>query len=134
MIEFYSQIKLLHIGTVLLSGAVFSLRGLMMLGQSSLTNHPAIKWLSYINDSVLLTAGLLLMQITQQYPVSHDWLSVKLSLLVIYIVFGVFALRAGRSYRERALFFAAALGIYLFMISIARSHHPLGWFFSHSIF
>lgn len=133
VVEFYTQIKLLHIGTVLLSGTVFSFRGLLMLGQSRFSNHPAAKWLSYINDSILLTAGLLLMQITRQYPVSHDWLSMKLTLLVVYIIFGIFALRAGRSYSQRAVFFAVALGIYLFMISVARSHHPLGWFVSHSI-
>lgn len=69
MIEFYSQIKLLHIGTVLLTGTIFSLRGVLMLCSSSLGNHPALKWLSYINDSVLLVAGLLLMKMTRQYPV-----------------------------------------------------------------
>ena len=127
MIEFYPQIKLLHIWTVLLSGTIFGLRGLLMLGKSNLSNHPVLKWLSYINDSVLLTAGLLLMQMTRQYPVTHDWLSVKLSLLVVYIGLGIFALRAGRSYAQRATFFVLAIAIYLFMISVARQHDPLGF-------
>ncbi len=128
MIEYYLQIKQLHIGCVLLSGAVFALRGLLMLGGSAFSNHPALKWLSYINDSILLTAGLLLMQITRQYPVAQDWLSVKLGLLVAYIALGIFALRVGRTRAQRAGFFAAALAVYLFMFSVARSHQPLGIF------
>lgn len=134
MIEFYPQIKLLHIGTVLLSGSVFTCRGLFMLGGSGWSNHALLKWTSYINDSILLTAGLLLMQMTQQYPVTHDWLSVKLSLLVLYIGLGIFALRAGKTRIQRGMFFVAALCVYLFMLSVARSHHPLGAFVSHSIF
>jgi uncharacterized membrane protein SirB2 len=130
VIEYYLQIKQLHIGCVLLSGAVFALRGLLMLGGSAWSSHPALKWLSYINDSLLLTAGLLLMQITRQYPVAQDWLSVKLGLLLVYIALGIFALRAGRTRAQRAGFFAAALTVYLFMFSVARSHHPLGVFSS----
>lgn len=126
MIEYYPQIKLLHIGCVLLSGGIFSFRGLLMLAGSRWCNHSLLKWPSYINDSILLTAGVLLMQLTQQYPVTHDWLSVKLLLLVVYIVLGVFALRAAPSRAGRALYYLAALAVYLFMHSIARSHHPLG--------
>jgi uncharacterized membrane protein SirB2 len=126
VIEFYPQIKLLHVACVLLSGSVFAFRGLLMLGESALSNHPTLKWLSYINDSILLTAGLLLMQITRQYPIAHYWLSVKLALLVVYIALGIFALRLGRTYATRAACFATALGVYLFMFSVARSHHPFG--------
>ena len=99
-----------------------------MLLQSPFAQHPAAKWLSYINDSILLTAGLLLMQITRQYPLTHDWLSVKLFLLIIYIVLGMFALRCGGTLTARAGFFAAALSTYLFMFSVAKAHHPLGVF------
>lgn len=66
------------------------------------------------------------MQITRQTPVTHDWLTVKLSLLVVYIVLGIFALRRGRTLRTRAACFVAALMTYLFMFSIARAHHPMG--------
>lgn len=134
MNEFYPQIKLLHIACVLLSGGVFAFRGCLMLGGSVLGNHPALKWWSYINDSILLTAGLILMQMTRQYPVAHHWLSVKLTLLVVYIVLGIFALRAGRSKSTRTVCFFAAIGIYLFMFSVARSHNPLGLLATHTLY
>ena len=126
VIEFYPQIKLVHIVLVLISGSIFSLRGLLMLAGSAHSGHPLLKWTSYINDSLLLTAGLLLMTITQQYPGAQAWLSVKLGLLVVYIVLGVFALRRGRTRRSRGMFFFAALGVYVLMISIAISHQPMG--------
>jgi len=134
MIEFYPQIKLLHIATVLLSGGVFTFRGLLMVARSALSNHPALSRLSYINDSILLTTGLLLMKMTHRYPVSHNWLSVKLSMLIIYIVLGVFALRAGRTHSQRIIAFIAALSSYLLIISIARAHHPLGIFATGNLF
>ncbi len=99
-----------------------------MLAGSGLSGHVALKWLSYLIDTTLLTAGLLLMQITQQYPGSHDWLSVKLVMLVVYIGLGFFALRRGRTRGQRAVYFVTALVTYLFIISIALTHHPLGVF------
>ncbi len=126
MTELYPALKMLHIGCVLVSGIVFGLRGVAMLARSPWANQVQIKRLSYANDSVLLGAGLLLMLLTHQYPGVTPWLSVKLSLLVVYIVLGIFALRRARSYARRAAFFVAAIAVYLFMFSIARTHHPLG--------
>lgn len=119
---------------VTLSGGIFTGRGLLMLAGSAWTNHPWVKQTSYVNDSILLTAGLTLMFSTQQYPPAEAWLSVKLTLLVIYIVLGVFALRAGRSKTYRGIFFVAAIGVYLFMISVARSHDPLGLLTTHTLY
>ena len=130
MIEFYPQIKLFHIATVILSGSIFALRGLVILvikGQSNSGVLPLLKWSSYINDTLLLSAGLLLMHLTQQYPVSDPWLSAKLSLLVLYIGLGMYALRIGRTLSQRRLFFVMAIAVFTFMFSIARSHHPLGF-------
>lgn len=126
MIELYPGIKLMHVVCVVISGAVFTVRGGLMLGRSRLTNHSLLKYPSYVNDSILLTTGLLLMQITHQYPGPQAWLSVKLSLLLLYIVLGIFALRRARTYRGRAACLVCALAVYLFMVSIARTHHPLG--------
>jgi uncharacterized membrane protein SirB2 len=57
------------------------------------------------------------------------WLTVKLVLLVVYVVLGSFALKRGRSLKARWLCFIAALCVYAFMLSVARSHQPLGWFY-----
>ena len=128
MLEFYPQIKCLHIATVLVSGGVFTLRGLFMLAGSPWSQQPVLKNFTYLNDSVLLAAGLLLMGLTHQYPTDQPWLVVKLALLVVYIGLGIWALRKGRSRAQRAAFFAAALATYLVMLSVARTREPLGLF------
>ena len=60
MIEFYPQIKFVHILCVILSGSLFTLRGLLMLMRSRYTNHVALRMLSYAIDTTLLTAALVL--------------------------------------------------------------------------
>lgn len=127
MIEFYPQIKSLHIWLVLASGSLFALRGLLVLGGQSWGNHAALKYLSYTIDTALLTAAFMLMTMLHMYPIAHDWLTLKVLLLVVYVVFGVQALRRARSRRERLGWYLAALATYALMFGIARAHHPLGW-------
>jgi uncharacterized membrane protein SirB2 len=128
MLEFYSQIKLVHIGCVALSGSVFTLRGTMMLAGSNAVYHPALRYLSYVIDTTLLGAGVLLTLILHQYPFVQSWLTVKVLLLVVYIALGVFALRRGRTRASRATFFVVALAVYLFIVSVAVTHDPRGPF------
>ena len=56
----------------------------------------------------------------------RPWLSVKLGLLVVYVVLGSLALKRARTPRARAAFYAAALATFAFMYFVARAHHPLG--------
>lgn len=126
MIEFYPQIKAVHIGCVVASGGLFALRGALLLAGQRWANHAALRWLSYAIDTVLLTAALMLVTILHQYPFVHAWLTVKVLLLVVYILLGTFALRRGRTKSQRAWCFVTALLLYLYIASVARAHHPAG--------
>jgi len=128
MIEFYLQIKGVHVVAVLASGLLFAIRGVAMI--TGLQWHMAapLRYLSYTIDTVLLTAALMLATILHQYPFVHAWLTVKVTLLVVYIVLGSFALKRGRTRAARAWSFAAALLVYGFIISVARAHDPRGVF------
>ena len=68
----YIPIKTLHISTALLSGGVFFLRGILALYGSRLSENLILKRLSYVDDTILLVAGVLLMRITQQYLVGSE--------------------------------------------------------------
>ena len=128
MIEFYAQIKFAHVLCVILSGALFATRGAMMLAGSRLSNHGVLRYASYAIDTALLSAALMLVSILQQYPFVQAWLTVKVLLLILYIVLGVFALRRGHTRKARAGYFAAALAVYLFIGSVAVAHDPRGVF------
>jgi uncharacterized membrane protein SirB2 len=68
----------------------------------------------------------MLLSILHQYPFVQSWLTVKVCLLVVYIGLGTFALKRAHTPRARAWFYVAALAVYLFIVSVARAHHPLG--------
>src|SRR3546814_18464823 len=58
MIEFYPQIRHVHILTVVLSGSLFALRGLFALAGARWPHVAPVRYLSYTIDTTLLTAAL----------------------------------------------------------------------------
>ncbi|MEO7067339.1 MAG: SirB2 family protein [Rhodanobacter sp.] len=128
MLELYPQIKWVHIACVLASGALFAWRGLLIqLGRVGVAQAAPVRWLSYAVDSSLLIAGLLLVSILPGAMFANGWLSTKLVLLLVYVVLGTLALKRARTPRARRYFYITALLTYLYMLGVARMHHPLGW-------
>jgi uncharacterized membrane protein SirB2 len=127
MIEFYAQIKWTHVAAVIASGALFALRGAGALAGARWPMWAPLRYLTYTIDTVLLTAALMLATILRQYPFVHGWLTAKVLLLVVYVVLGSLALKRARTQRTRAWCYAAALAVFLFIVSIARAHHPAGF-------
>ena len=127
MVEFYLEIRAVHIGSVMTSGTLFLRRRLAhnLLGRRWPRAWP-LRSLSWTVDTVLLTAALMLMTIVHQYPVIDGWLTVKVVLLVPYIVLGYLALR-GETRRVRLAAFAGAALTFLYIYSVARAHDPLGF-------
>src|SRR5690606_5346488 len=64
---FYAEIRLVHVAAVLFSGGLFLVRGLGLVMGSGWPRAAPLRYLSYTNDTVLLTAALMLMTIVQQY-------------------------------------------------------------------
>lgn len=126
MIEFYPQIKWVHIAAVLASGGLFMMRGLALHAGANWAMTAPLRYLSYTIDTVLLTAALMLTAILHQYPFVHAWLTVKVLLLVIYVVLGSYALKRGSTSGVRVACWFAALVVYAAIISVAHAHHPLG--------
>ena len=48
-------------------------------------------------------------------------------LLVLYVALGSLALKRARTPAARRASYAGALMVYMFMASVALSHHPLGF-------
>src|SRR3954453_5840133 len=122
MIEFYGEIKWVHIAAVICSGTLFALRGAGVLAGARWPLWAPLRYLTYAIDTVLLTAALMLVTILHQYPFVNAWLTVKVLLLVVYIVLGSLALKRARTRAARAGFYAAALAVFLFIVSVARAH------------
>jgi len=128
MTEYYLQIKFVHILCVALSGALFATRGLLRLADSRIANHAALRWSSYAIDTTLLTTALMLVGIVHQYPFVNGWLTAKVLLLVVYVVFGSFALRRAHSRRSAAVWFVSALVVFAAIVGAAVMHDARSWF------
>ena len=128
MEEFYLGIRHVHIGAVIASGTLMLVRGLAhnLAGAAWVKAWP-LRYLSYTVDTVLLTAALMLMTIVRQYPFADSWLTMKVVLVLLYIVLGYAALR-GRSAGTRWASFGGAVLTYGFIVTVARAHSPLGLF------
>lgn len=128
MIEFYPQIKLVHIAAALTSGGLFTLRAAAGLLGWQWGMWAPVRYLSYSVDTILLTAALMLMTLLHQFPFVNSWLTVKVALVLVYIVLGSFALKRARTRTGRLVCSVAALLTFGLVISIARTHSPLGIF------
>ena len=128
MSEFYLQVRLAHVILVCCSGALFAARGLATIFGGAWPRHAAVRWLSYTIDTCLLTAALMLVTILHQYPFVQGWLTMKVLLLVCYVVLGTYALRLAQTRRLRIVTYLAALLVFLFIASVAWWHDPRGVF------
>lgn len=120
----YLALKHLHVTCVVLSGLGFCLRGLWMLLGSPLSQHRLTRILPHIVDSLLLGSALSLAWLSGQYPFVNGWLTAKLCGLIIYILFGMMALKRGRTLVIRQCYFALALMAYAYIVGVALSRNP----------
>lgn len=128
VIEFYSQIKWVHVAAVVCSGTIFLLRGLLVqTGRQRIAMAAPVRYLSYSVDTILLTAALMLWTILPGALFANGWLTTKIVLLFVYVGLGTFALKRGRTNRVRAICYVAALLVYVAIIGVALAHSPLGW-------
>lgn len=123
----YMALKHSHMLFVDISGLFFLVRGCWMLMDSSMLQKVWVKVLPHVNDTLLLLCGIGLAVVTHQYPIEQNWLTVKVLLLVAYIVLGTIALKKGKTRQIRVIAFFAALACFLFMVSVARTRDPLGF-------
>jgi len=123
----FREILLLHVGCVAFSGTLFTVRGVMRIADLPGANHWTLRWTSYVVDTTLLAAAVLLTLIVHQYPFVDAWLTCKVLLLPLYIGLGIVALRRARTRAGRSAALAAALLTFAYIVSVALTHDPRGW-------
>jgi uncharacterized membrane protein SirB2 len=128
MTPYYMILRHVHIACAVLTIALFTLRGVLMFVESPWLESRVLKILPHAVDTVLLTAALMLTTIVHQYPFANGWLTMKLALLVVYVVLGSIALKRGRTLRVRVVAFVAAMLTVAFLVSVALAHDPRGIF------
>jgi uncharacterized membrane protein SirB2 len=127
MMDLYPVVLSVHVTAVILSGSYFLVRALAALRGAKWPRRQSFKVASYLIDCILLVAALTLVVILPKETFANQWLSVKLGLVVLYIVFGMAAMRPSLSLKARYLSLISAVTIYANIVGAALLHHPLGW-------
>lgn len=120
----YAALKSLHLATLVITLTLFVLRGLWMMTDSPRLHARWARIVPHVNDTLLLTSGLGLAIMLQQYPLVHGWLTAKFFALIAYIVLGTVALKRGRTRGQRSAAWVAALLVFGYMVAVARTHAP----------
>ena len=105
----------------------FLIRGVSSVFGAAWLKKKWAKISPHLIDTLLLGTGVALTFVIGQYPLTDHWLTVKLGLLVAYILFGMKAMKA-RTKSRKLVFLGCAVASVLLLISVARTHHPLGVF------
>jgi uncharacterized membrane protein SirB2 len=119
--------KLIHVSCAFVSIAGFALRGYWMVRESPLLQHRMTKVLPHIIDTLLLASAISLLLILHLSPLAHAWLTAKILALLLYIVLGMVALRAGRSKKARVCAGVLALLTAGYIVTVAFSKKPWGF-------
>ena len=122
MFDFWYDV---HVTCAVLSVGGFVLRGTWMMLDHPLRRARLVRVLPHLVDTLLLVAALTLAALTAQWPFAVPWLTAKLLALLLYIGFGLIALRFGRTPFERATAFGAALVCVAYIVAVALTRQVL---------
>lgn len=121
----YMIAKHLHLTAVGLSILFFVFRFIWSQFDASSLSKKWVKILPHVIDTVLLASAIWLCILLSQYPFVNAWLTFKVIGVVLYIVFGLFALKKAKTTLGKWGFFVAALGVLMATAMVAVTKQPL---------
>ena len=117
----YDAVKQVHVAAVVLSWALFFVRGVWMIADSPRLGARWVRIAPHVNDTVLLLAGIYLATLVGLQP----WIVSKLVALVAYILIGMVAIRHGPTKPVRIAAWVLAQAIFLYIVAVAVRKDPL---------
>ena len=121
----YMMAKHLHLTAVGLSILFFIFRFIWSQLDANALSKKWMKILPHIIDTVLLGSAVWLCIILSQYPFVNAWLTFKVIGVILYIVFGLFALKKAKTTLSKWAFFIAAIGVLMATAMVAVTKQPL---------
>lgn len=121
----YMMAKHLHLTAVALSILFFIFRFIWSQFDANALSKKWVKIAPHIIDTILLASAIWLCIILSQYPLVNAWLTFKVIGVVLYIVFGLFALKKAKTAVGRWAFFVAAIAVLMATAMVAVTKQPL---------
>ncbi len=125
----YEILKHTHLTALAVSFLLFFVRGYLMMRQSNASKHRIFLIAPHIVNLILTGTGVSLAVLLHFNPASESWLAAKLVALVVYIILGVLTFKHP-SINVRKALWLLALVVFAFIVSVAQSKNPLGFFAS----
>jgi uncharacterized membrane protein SirB2 len=120
-------LKHIHLTALAISFFLFFIRGYLMMRESNASKHRAFLIAPHIVNLLLIGSGIALAVVMHFNPANQPWLVVKLTALVIYIALGILTFKHP-SIKVRKILWLSALVVFAFIVSVAQSKNPLGFF------
>lgn len=121
----YAVLKIIHVGSVIVSFTLFFVRGIWLIQNSENLRQRWVKVLPHIVDTLLLGSAILLAMTIQQNPLEHAWLTAKVIGLLVYIGLGFIAMRFGKTREIKITAWAAAECVFVYIVLVALTKQPL---------
>lgn len=123
----YEILKHTHLTAIVISFILFFVRGNLMMRNSNKAKHKVFLIAPHIVNLILIASGISLAVVMHFNPATQPWLTVKLVALVIYIALGILTFKHP-SLRVRKVLWVVSLLVFAFIVSVAESKNPLGFF------
>lgn len=123
----YELLKHTHLTAIVISFLLFFVRGNLMMRGSTTATHKFFLITPHFVNLLLIGSGIWLAVILHLNPSSQPWLAAKLVGLVVYIGLGIATFKHTKLNARRALWVSALL-VFAFIISVAQSKNPWGFF------
>ena len=120
-------LKHTHLTALALSFLLFFIRGYLMMRNSSASKHRVFLIAPHIVNLLLIGSGIALAVVMHFNPANQPWLAVKLVALVVYIALGILTFKHP-ALKIRKILWISALVVFAFIVSVAQSKNPLGFF------
>lgn len=121
----YALLKMIHVGSIIVSYLLFFLRGVWLMQDSEKLRQRWVKILPHVVDTILLTSAIALAIIIQQSPLSDSWLTAKVIGLLFYIGLGMIAMRFGKTRRTRIIAWMTAQCVFIYIVLVALTKNPV---------
>ena len=120
-------LKHTHLTALGISFLLFFVRGYLMMRESPFGKNRALVITPHIVNLLLIGSGISLAVFLHLNPGNQPWLVVKLVALVLYIVLGILTFKHPKLLVRKILWLLALL-VFAFIVSVAVSKNPLGFF------
>ncbi len=121
-------LKTIHMCCALISFTGFLFRAYLMVNDSKWLNHKIVLVTPHLVDTVFLLSGFSMAFVLNMGLFAQGWLTLKIFLLMFYLLFVGIALNRGKTKSIRIGSFFLAIFTFLYIVGIAVNKTGISWF------